>query len=110
MVKEVLFVIAMLGIAAEIVVTNSLLCNVLVGLVSFSEGKTVMIWNWKYKEVFTGKLSWTDSVLVLALVGNDFVIFSLRYTLLHVLEFDSTRKRMSVIVKTSEGKKNESKG
>ncbi|XP_031559260.1 probable phospholipid-transporting ATPase IF [Actinia tenebrosa] len=27
-----------------------------------------------------------------------------RYTLLHVLEFDSTRKRMSVIVKTTEGK------
>ena len=33
-----------------------------------------------------------------------FIIFlNFRYTLLHVLEFDSTRKRMSVIVKSPQG-------
>ncbi|XP_048588932.1 phospholipid-transporting ATPase IF isoform X3 [Nematostella vectensis] len=40
-------------------------------------------------------------------VGEDMEVqmqgTSHRYTLLHVLEFDSTRKRMSVIVKTAEG-------
>lgn len=30
-------------------------------------------------------------------------MFDFRYTLLHVLEFDSTRKRMSVIVKSPNG-------
>ena len=31
------------------------------------------------------------------------IFFNFRYTLLHVLEFDSTRKRMSVIVKSPQG-------
>lgn len=36
---------------------------------------------------------------------NDNFLLSFSYKLLHVLEFDSTRKRMSVIVSETDGKR-----
>lgn len=45
-----------------------------------------------------------NSRCIIIVIDCYFIIFlNFRYTLLHVLEFDSTRKRMSVIVKSPQG-------
>ena len=45
-----------------------------------------------------------NSHCIIIVIDCYFIIFlNFRYTLLHVLEFDSTRKRMSVIVKSPQG-------
>ena len=50
---------------------------------------------WKFTEVRRFTLKYFPS---------ENFLFSFSYKLLHVLEFDSTRKRMSVIVSESDGK------
>ena len=57
------------------------------------------------RATIVSKVSWeSTSHCIIIVIDCYFIIFlNFRYTLLHVLEFDSTRKRMSVIVKSPQG-------